>query len=79
MNDDTLGVSDVAVVFDRYDEENSIKSMEKSHRGGGEIVSSHMETVLYLITSSFLDQLATRLQFRPSLKSVKNSVRLNGF
>ena len=42
LNDDTLGVSDVAVVFDRYDKENSIKSMERSHRGGGEIVSSHI-------------------------------------
>ena len=66
-----LGVSDVAVVFERYDKENSIKSMERSRRGGGEIVSSHMGTVLYLITNSFFDQLATRLQFRPSLKSVK--------
>ena len=42
LNDDTLGVSDVAVVFDRYDKENSIKSMERSRRGGSEIVSSHI-------------------------------------
>lgn len=42
LNDDTLCVSDVALVFDRYDKENSIKSMERKRRGGGEIVSSHI-------------------------------------
>ena len=42
LNDSALGVSDVAVVFDRYDKEDSIKAMERNRRGGGEILSSHI-------------------------------------
>ena len=42
FNDSALGVSDVAVVFDRYDKEDSIKAMERNRRGGGEILSSHI-------------------------------------
>ena len=42
INDLTLSVSDVAIVFDRYDKDNSIKAMKCSRRGGGEILSSHV-------------------------------------
>ena len=42
INDLTLSVSDVAIVFDRYDKDDSIKAMERSRRGGGEILSSHV-------------------------------------
>ena len=42
INDLTLSVSDVAFVFDKYDKGDSIKAMESSRRGGGEILSSHV-------------------------------------
>ena len=42
INDLTLSVSDVAIVFDRYDKDDSIKAMERSRKGGGEILSSHV-------------------------------------
>ena len=34
INDLALSVSDVAIVFDRYDKDDSIKAMERSCRGG---------------------------------------------
>ena len=42
INDLTLSVSDVAIVFDRYDKNDSIKAIEHSRKGGGEILSSHV-------------------------------------
>ena len=42
INDLALSVSDVAIVFDKYDKDDSIKAMEHSRRGGGEILSSHV-------------------------------------
>ena len=42
INDLTLSVSDVSILFDRDDKYDSIKAMERSRRGGGEILSSHI-------------------------------------
>ena len=42
INDLTLSVSDVATVFDKYDKDDSIRAMERSRRGFGEILSGHV-------------------------------------
>ena len=68
LNDDTLGVSDVAVVFDRYDKENSIKSMERSRRGGGEIVSSHIISGNRVVPN-----------YKQSLRSTGNKASISAF
>ncbi len=44
LDDEDLGIDCIAIVFDRYDKADSIKTMECQRRGAGEAMASHQIT-----------------------------------